>query len=254
MPGVTFARVVGLSCLAALLALAWALHAGWIVIPGRYNPWAELDPLDTPNFLTGPKLARAQRDPARCLAMLETAGVRFDAVPDRATGDGCALDNAVRLRGSAGAALGSSALLSCRAALSFALWERHVVQPEAQRLLGGRIARIDHLGGYACRNVVTGRRPEEGAPGRRSRHATADAFDVAAFVVADGRRTIAIRRDWALRAAEAGGAYDPAAQAAFLRAVHDGACGLFDGVLGPDYNAVHADHFHLEVGGWRTCR
>ncbi|WP_172977635.1 extensin family protein [Halomonas sp. THAF12] len=24
-------------------------------------------------------------------------------------------------------------------------------------------------------------------------------------------------------------------------------------VLGPDYNAAHADHFHLALRGWRVC-
>ncbi|MFN3798647.1 MAG: extensin family protein, partial [Sphingobium yanoikuyae] len=47
--------------------------------------------------------------------------------------------------------------------------------------------------------------------------------------------------------------------AAFLRDVRDGACGLFSTVLSPDYNAAHRDHFHLDQAergatGWRACR
>ena len=47
--------------------------------------------------------------------------------------------------------------------------------------------------------------------------------------------------------------------AAFLREVRDGACDLFATVLSPDYNAAHADHFHLDQAargaiGWRGCR
>lgn len=25
-------------------------------------------------------------------------------------------------------------------------------------------------------------------------------------------------------------------------------------VLGPDYNAAHHDHFHLDMGLWQVCR
>lgn len=237
----------------ALLALAgtWALRAGWLAIPDRYNPWAELAPLETSNLLTPMKLRRAQQSPARCLALLHESGAQFEPVPDRVTGEGCALANAVRLRGAAQAPLRTPVLASCRVALSFAMWERHVLQPAAEASLGTRIARIDHLGGYACRDVVNGRRPPEGGAGRRSRHALADALDIAAFTRADGGAPVVVRGDWTPDG-DAGAAAEQ--QAAFLRAAHQGACSFFDGVLGPDYNAVHADHFHFEVGGWRSCR
>ncbi len=39
-----------------------------------------------------------------------------------------------------------------------------------------------------------------------------------------------------------------------LRDARRGACRFFDGVLGPDYNAAHRDHFHLETGGFGMCR
>ncbi|RZJ07965.1 MAG: extensin, partial [Rubrivivax sp.] len=71
----------------------------------------------------------------------------------------------------------------------------------------------------------------------------AEALDVTGFMLHGGRR-IGVQRDWA----------DAGPDGAFLREVHDGACRWFDGVLGPDYNAAHRDHFHLESGGWRTCR
>jgi len=235
-----------------LLAGAWALYAGWIVVPDRYKPWVELDPAEPPNLFTSMKLARAQREPARCLALLSSAGIRFEPVADRVTGEGCALQNAVRLGGGRELLLHTPVLVSCRVALSFAMWERHVIQPAAATHLGTRIARIDHLGGYACRNVVTGRPQDNDVPGRRSQHATADALDVAAFSRADTGRAIVIRRDWMHEAAQPEVVLGP--EAAFLRDAHKGACGLFDGVLGPDYNAVHADHFHLEAGGhWRMC-
>ncbi|BCB71988.1 hypothetical protein HME01_26950 [Vreelandella aquamarina] len=39
-----------------------------------------------------------------------------------------------------------------------------------------------------------------------------------------------------------------------LRAARDGACDTFGNVLGPEYNAAHADHFHLGMRGFRLCR
>jgi hypothetical protein len=36
--------------------------------------------------------------------------------------------------------------------------------------------------------------------------------------------------------------------------VHQGACGLFTGVLGPRYNQAHADHFHFDRGPFGICR
>jgi hypothetical protein len=157
-------------------------------------------------------------------------------LPDRRTGEGCGFDNAVLVRRTT-VQVNSPFTLSCRAAASLSLWERHVLQPQAHALLGSGVRQIQHFGSYACRNVYG--RDE----GRRSRHATADALDVAGFVLEDGRR-ITVVRDW-----EGSG---PPSQ--FLGAVHAGACGLFDGVLGPAYNAAHADHFHFDRGTFRTCR
>ncbi|MDM0108817.1 extensin family protein [Variovorax sp. J22R24] len=243
------ARIASVVSVVALLFGAWALKAGWVAIPERYNPGAALDTAEAPNLLTSVKLSRVQRDPARCLALLEASGMQFEPVPDRTTAEGCALRNTVRLTRARELMLGTPVLLSCRAALALALWERHVIQPAAAESLGTRIVRVDHLGGYACRNVVVGRQQQDGAPGRRSQHATADALDVSAYTRADRRGVIVIRRDWM-----PGASIALTPEAAFLREAHKGACGLFDSVLGPDYNAVHADHFHLEVGAGRACR
>ena len=56
--------------------------------------------------------------------------------------------------------------------------------PAAERHFGLPVQRIEHFGSYACRNVYG--RPDA----TRSRHATAEAFDVAGFVLADGRRSV----------------------------------------------------------------
>ncbi len=100
------------------------------------------------------------------------------------------------------------------------------------------MTRVLHLGTYACRNI------DHRAGGRRSEHASANAIDIAGFVLADGQRVTLVD------------AWDgpDVRKAAFLRAVRDGACRFFDVVLGPDYNDAHRDHFHLDMGAYRACR
>ncbi len=220
-----------------LVALAYALHTDAIRVPDPWNPWAPISVADEPNWLTSFKLARLSEDSAQCRAVLAEAEMRYDAVPDRETEPGCGFFNAVRIE-STTAALEQPFILSCRAAVPLAIWERHVLQPVALLHFGERVAMLEHFGSYACRGVY-GR-----AGGRLSQHATADALDVSGFVLEGGRR-IRVLSGWPA---------DDSPEGEFLRELHRGACGIFDGVLGPEYNPAHADHFHLEQGGARMCR
>jgi hypothetical protein len=176
-------RWIVLSLVATLAAGVYAVYVGALAVPARYNPWAPLDVEAAPDWLTDIRLARTRRDPALCAAALARTGMRYDAVPDRETAPGCGFSHAVRLHG-APVRLGSASLtLSCPMALSFYMWERHALQPAAEARYGQRVAGIEQLGSYACRNVNTG----DVAPGSsRSRHATADALDALAR---EGRRS-----------------------------------------------------------------
>lgn len=205
--------------------------------PDRYDPFAPLDIAAPPSFLTEWKLRALKGDPAACFAALGTADLDYQLVPDHETGDGCGFENAARLRRST-VSWGAAGLpMSCPMIAALALWERHDLQPAAERLLGARVARVTHFGSYACRNV------SNSASGRRSQHARANALDVAGFVLEDGRE-ISVVKDW-----EDGGA-----RGAFLSEAHTTACGRFASVLGPDYNTAHANHFHLDMGGFGLCR
>lgn len=226
---------VTLDCVALAAILAWALLRGDLAVPDRWLPWKALHIADEPNILTRFKLASLD-DPATCRAVLAEARMRLTPIVDREIGRGCGFRNAVRIEATT-AQLGTPITLSCRAAVSLALWERHSLQPEAVKRFGQRVAWIEHFGSYACRNV------NSRVDGRRSQHATADAFDVAGFILADGRR-IHVLGDWE----------DGDENARFLHAVRDGACRYFDAVLGPDYNRAHRDHLHLDRGAFRSCR
>ena len=237
----------GLLFLLLVAFAGWALWSGALRVPDAWNPWAPLRIDDPPNVLTRFKFDRVSGDRDTCRATLAQAQLEASPLEDRVTAPGCGFDNAFRISRTS-VAVGEPFPLSCRAALSLAMWERHALQQAAQRHLGSTVSRIEHFGSYACRNLY-GREA-----GRRSQHATADAFDIAGFVLEDGRR-VAVLADWERAAeAEVDGESQPDPEAAFLRDVRDGACDWFDVVLGPDYNAAHADHFHFDRGRARICR
>lgn len=214
--------------LAASALGGWlGLRAGGLTLPPHLDPFAPLNIAEAPNWLTPLKLRRTRADPAACLATLQRAGLRFDAVPDRPLQRGCGLENAVRLRAGREVGLGTPTLLSCSAALSFALWERHALQPLARQHFGRPAVTVQHLGSYACRDINSG---DGRASGRRSRHATADALDLAG-VTLEGGRALVLRRDAARPWTDGRDATDPVQ--AFFFDLHAGACRSFDGVLGP---------------------
>lgn len=226
---------------AALLDFAFAAFLLVMAIdrwaPPEDLPWTPLR-LDQPvGMATGVKFARAAADPGLCRRVLAEGGVTFLEEPDRDFGE-CSTRNTVRVRDGAAVALSPPApVVTCPVALAYAFWSRHVVQPAARAELGEPVARVEHYGSYACRNVY-GR-----AEGRRSEHAFANALDVAAFRTASGRR-VSVVRDFR----------DEGPRGRFMRRVRDGACPWFRAVLSPDYNAAHRDHLHLDFGRYGVCR
>ena len=224
--------------LAGLLIIGGGLIGvwrGWLDVPPQWNPWAPLDVQATPNWLTGYKLMRLRSDPLLCQQALGSSGLRVSPQADSPDAK-CPLISALRVQGG-GVGLSSSFLASCPLAVAFAMFERHTLQPAAQQVYGQSVARVDHLGSFACRNVYN---RESGA---LSRHASADALDIAGFRLADGR-AISVLKDWPKQNQDA----------QFLRQVRDGACEAFSVVLSPDYNTAHRNHFHVDVGRWSVCR
>jgi hypothetical protein len=119
---------------------------------------------------------------------------------------------------------------------------RYAVRPAAKQYLGADVVRIETMGTFNCRNIYGGR------SGKLSEHAFANAVDVSAFVLRDGRR-VSVLSGW----------NGSSEERAFLRRLHQSACKRFGTVLGPDYNAAHANHFHLDMArsmrnGTSFCR
>ena len=236
---VVLGRLLIVAVLAAGVFVAM-LAAGRIEVPSRYNPFAPLVIDEAPNGLTAMKFARLKSNADLCRRVLrEARGVSVTPVPNQGTGENCGFTDAVRIERSSVALTPGSPTATCGLAAAWAMFERHALDVAARETLGTRVVRVEHAGVYACRNLY-GR-----AQGRRSEHATANAIDVSAFVMADGRR-IDMKRDW--------DSEKQPERAAFLRAVRDEACRYFNVVLGPDYNEAHRDHFHLDMGRSRVCR
>lgn len=184
--------------------------------------------------------AQQNAETRQCLAQLGDSGTRYSPLPDRYYGNGCATRNTVQLSALRGDRsdfdLSNLGPVACPLANKFASWARYGVDRAARQILGSELARIETMGSYSCRNVA--------GSTRRSAHSRAEAIDVSAFVLANGRR-ITLSSDWD------GGTRE---EREFLRIVHRSACKRFGTVLGPDYNQAHKDHFHLEQGDGSFCR
>ncbi len=172
----------------------------------------------------------------QCRADLTGRGIRFSVLPDRDFGGGCRTVDTIKLL-DFGVPTTNLGAMTCPLAKNFAAWVRFAAQPAARKFFSQELVRVETMGSYACRNV-------NGAIGAKlSQHAFANALDVSAFVLADGRR-ISVADGWR----------GDTREGVFLRALHASACRRFPTVLGPDYNALHRDHLHLDMAGKDFCR
>jgi hypothetical protein len=189
-----------------------------------------------------PQPVTAQTPPAeqatlQCHLDLAREGVQFRALPDRRFENGCSALGSVQLL-NVGTPTTNLGAMTCPVARQYARWVRDAVQPAAREILGTNVARIETFGTYSCR-------PVNGRPGARlSEHGLANAVDVSAFVLSDGRR-VTILDGW-------NGGDERARR--FLRAVHRAGCQRFSVGLGPDADALHYNHLHFDMGQSGTCR
>jgi hypothetical protein len=134
-----------------------------------------------------------------------------------------------------------AATLACPIVSALDHWIASSVQPAANKWFRQPVAEIKQISAYSCR----GMNGQPGAP--ISEHAFGNALDVAAFVLADGRR-ITVKDGWKGSPEEQG----------FLRDVQGAACDQFTTVLAPGSNAFHYDHIHVDLmrraSGRRICQ
>jgi hypothetical protein len=155
---------------------------------------------------------------------------------DTSPSPGCGLRGAVKVKASF-IPISREVDIGCPMAAALHLWMREHVQSAARLYLNVDVTSIETYGTYACRT----RNNKAGA--RLSEHATANAIDISAFVLSNGKR---------LRVADTSKMTE--AERDFMQSIRKGGCRLFSVVLGPGSDGAHEDHFHFDLGQWRLCK
>lgn len=167
---------------------------------------------------------------------LEIQGELVGRVPGRLAG--CGVDKAVRVRNVAGVAPSQSAVMECSTAAALKKWVKETARPTLSGI-GGGLSELRVAAHYVCRT----RNHQPGAP--ISEHGRGRAIDISAFELDNGQ-SLTVREGWQDRRV-----------GQLMRRMHEGACGPFKTVLGPDADRFHLDHFHFDTAqrrGGRFCR
>jgi hypothetical protein len=126
--------------------------------------------------------------------------------------------------------LSPPAALRCEMATALATWMREDVAP-AVASLGAQFNGFDNYDSFECR----GRNRVVGA--KTSEHGRANAIDIRAVVLADGRRL---------------GLTDPEVTREFRENLRASACERFSTVLGPGSDGYHESHIHVDLAERRN--
>ena len=177
--------------------------------------------------------AASEKDLGLCRQLLESGTVVARALaPIRGAGE-CGIDAPVMLEavvvGAKHVRLDPAPSLRCDLAATFARWIAEDVAP-ALETKGMALEAIANADAYSCRS----RNHVGGA--KLSEHGKGNAIDLAALVVAPGRRI-------PLTSGEA---------ATFATSLRASACARFTTVLGPGSDGYHNDHIHLDLEDRRT--
>ena len=221
--------------IATFLILCGILLGLHTIIPPQHNPYRVLDLSESVGLATRGQLVHLKRNPQLCRQVLADAGIEFSEFDAASSQSRCEPEGTLVLQRSATPYSAAPLRMSCHQLAALYVWETQIVRPQAERLLGSPLRQIQTYGTFSCRNIAGTRRLSE--------HASANAIDIYGFALEDGR-DVSVLRDWEADAVEG----------LFLDRIHRGACGLFSVTLGPDYNAAHEDHFHLDMGRLTTCR
>lgn len=152
----------------------------------------------------------------------------------------CGSPQVVRYRsGPEKIAYSTSPLLTCGMALALADFER-IAQEEAERELGHRITKIEHLGTYNCREMA--------AYDLISEHSFANAIDLRKFHLKGGG-TVDVLKDFRPKD---DAPTDPKSR--FLRALANRLYDdeIFSVVVTPFFDALHRNHIHVDLARYRV--
>ncbi|MEQ9314342.1 MAG: extensin family protein [Henriciella sp.] len=229
----TLARTV--KQLGVVAIVIFAIFIANCYLPAQHNPLRPINLNDPIGVATHFKLQRVKADPAFCSDLLSKAGIEVTTLDADAGTERCPLTGVSVLNQSTLPYSVAPLRMTCHQIASLYIWEREIVSPAAENILGSPVEEVLTYGSFSCRNIAGSKRLSE--------HGRANAIDIKGFRLTNGE-VIDVRQD---RRADS-------EKGRFLNAVHDGACRLFSVVLGPDYNAAHADHFHMDMGNSSICR
>jgi hypothetical protein len=179
--------------------------------------------------------------PSACRLALTDAIAIAPSIPDIHGAGGCGGEDLVRLEAvvlpdKRRVSVKPAAILRCKMATAIAEWIRTDIAPLAANL-GSTISDLDNFDSFECR----GRNRIAGA--QLSEHGRANALDVRAFKLANGRSISLTDRTVARELRES---------------VLHSACTRFPTVLGPGSDWYHEDHIHLDLmerrNNYRICQ
>jgi hypothetical protein len=201
--------------------------------------YANIDPSD--DYVVGPPDLRAT-----CDDDLKAASIKYQAATLKVHKEGknkfeCGAPQVVTYKGSPAKITWSpSVLVTCTMALAIARLET-IVSEEAQRIYGKKVVKIVHVGTYSCREMAAYK-------GWVSEHSYANAIDLSEFFLEDGKR-ISVLDHFAPKLAT-----PKTKESEFLRAIAKRMFEeeTFSTVLTPFFDALHANHFHIDLARFRT--
>ena len=179
--------------------------------------------------------------PSACRLALTDAIAIAPSIPDIHGSGGCGGEDLVRLEAvvlpdKRQVSVKPAAILRCPMAAALVDWIRTDVAPLATGL-GSTISDLDNFDSFECR----GRNRVVGA--RLSEHGRANALDVRAFKLANGR-SISLT--------------DRTVSRELRETVLHSVCARFSTVLGPGSDGYHEDHIHLDLmerrNNYRICQ
>jgi hypothetical protein len=190
--------------------------------------------------MSGAGAASMPAEEVACRRSLKRLGVSYQDLAPINDGGSCRIEHPIKLIGFSGnIAMKPAATLTCDMALAFATWTKNELAPNARSRYWSGVKTIHQGSSYSCRRIA--------GTTVASEHSRGNALDVMRIELKNGR-DIKVKKQ-GLFAFRARG---------LLNTVRADGCSYFTTVLGPGYNADHADHFHFDIkerrNGYRACR
>ena len=201
-----------------------------------------------PMMVAYPRMSQPSAPPAaampagevECRKQLRRLGVTYSDLAPINDGGACRIDYPVQVQTLSGNIdMKPDATLTCAMAVAFASWTKNELASTARWKYLSGVDTIRQGSSYSCRNI-RGRSVA-------SEHSKGNALDVMSITLKNGREIDVRKPGWfAFR------------EKSLLKNVRAGGCQYFTTVLGPGYDADHADHFHFDIkdrkNGYVACR